>query len=95
MYRLIGLLLDFLGTGVGQVLTALGLSLATFTGLDLTLGWLRDQSVGAMVGLPAELLGILALMKVGKCISIVFSAYAVRQLMQSGVAGSVKRLVRR
>lgn len=88
-----GMLLNLVGSLVGRVLLSLGLSVVTFTGIDLTLTWLKDQAATNAAALPADLLNLLAFLKVGECISIITSAVVVRMLMQSMTSGSIKRWV--
>ncbi len=85
-----GMLLNLVGSLVGRVLLALGLSVVTYTGVDASLTWLKDQAVLSAAALPAELLGLLVFLKVGECISVITSAVAVRMLWQGLSGGSLK-----
>lgn len=88
-----GMLLNLVGSLVGRVLLSLGLSVVTYTGLDMTLTWLKDQAVSSAAALPADMLNLLAFLKIGECISIVTSAVLVRMLWQGMTSGSVKRWI--
>lgn len=88
-----GALLSLTGSLVGRVLIALGLSVVTYTGLNASLDWLKSQAVVAMSGAGAQVLGMLGVMKVGECISIIFSAMLARQISQGLSSDSVKRWV--
>lgn len=88
-----GMLLNLVGSLVGRVLLALGLSVVTYTGVDVALSWLITQALASANTLPAELLQLLAFLKVGECISVITSAVAVRMLWQGMTSGSVKRWI--
>jgi hypothetical protein len=50
--------------------------------------------VTAFTALPSEVVGILSLMQVGSCISMVFSAMVMRMTLQ-GVASGSKQFVKK
>ena len=75
------------------MLIALGLTVVSYTGVDTVLGKLKADAIGALMGLPPDLVAMLGYMKVGVCISIIASAVAVRMGL-SGLGGVVKRLRR-
>ncbi|ODS92291.1 MAG: cobalt ABC transporter permease [Comamonas sp. SCN 65-56] len=81
-----GALISLVGTLVGRVLIALGISVVTFTGLSTSLDWMTAQAITAFSGLPAEMFSLIAYMKVGVCISIVTSAISARMLI-NGISG--------
>ncbi|WP_343590352.1 DUF2523 domain-containing protein [Paracidovorax wautersii] len=85
-----GMLLNLAGSLAGQVLLSLGIAVVTYTGTDAALDKLKADALGAMSGMPRELVALLAYMKVGVAMSIIFSAVAVR-LSLSGMSGAVKR----
>lgn len=88
-----GMLINLVGTLAGRVLIALGISVVTYTGVSASLDWMKSGAVSALGGLPAEMLGLIAFMKVGVCISIITSAIAARAII-SGISGdSFKRWV--
>lgn len=90
---IIGALIQICGALVGRVLVALGLSVITYTGMSVTLNWLKSQAVAAALGLPSDVIGMLSVMKVGSCISIIFSAMLAR-LVVTGLQGdTVKKWV--
>jgi Protein of unknown function (DUF2523) len=90
---LLGGLLRLSGTIAGRVLIALGISVVTYTGLDVSLGWLKAQALASLTGLPAEALGLMAYLKVGVCINIVFSAILARVALNGMTSGTFKRWV--
>lgn len=90
---LLGGLINITGSIAGRVLVALGISVVTYTGTSGTLTWLRDQAVAGLSGAPANLVQLLSFMKVGVCISIVFSAILARMLITGLNGETVKRWV--
>lgn len=87
---LLGGLVNIAGTIAGRVLIALGISVVTYSGLATSLDYLKTSAVSALTGLPSELVAILALMKVGSCISIMMSAVTVRMTL-NGLTGDTMR----
>jgi hypothetical protein len=85
-----GMLLNVAGSLAGQVLISLGISVVTYMGVDTALDKLKADALAAFTGLPADLVGLLAYLKVGVSISIITSAVAVRMGL-SGLTGAVKR----
>lgn len=92
---LLGGLVAMVPTLVGQVLIGLGIGVATYNGVDLALSWLKSGVVTAFLGLPPQIVGMLALMKVGSCVSMVFSAIMIRAGLNGMQSGTVKNWVKR
>lgn len=90
---LLGGLIQIAGTLAGRVLIALGISVATYSGMSSTLTWLKTQAVSSIAGLPPEVVGMLSTMKVGQCLSIVFSAIVARQVQQGLTGDTLKKWV--
>lgn len=88
-----GMLINIVGTLVGRVLIALGMGVATYTGLSTALDALKQQAVQQFSALPPEVLGMLGAMKVGVAISIVCSAIAARLLLDGLNSGTFKKWV--
>lgn len=88
-----GMLINIVGTLVGRVLIALGISVITYTGITVTLDALKDQAISAFSGLPPEVFGLLGILRVGQCISIVTSAIAVKLLLDGLTGDTFKRWV--
>jgi len=85
-----GMLINIVGTLVGRVLIALGISVVTYTGITITLDALKAQAISAFSGLPPEVFGLLGILKVGQCISIVTSAIAAK-LVIDGLTGDTMK----
>lgn len=90
---LLGGLLNIAGSLAGRMMLALGFGVATYTGVSSSLGWLKTQAISALSGAPANLVQLLAFMKVGECISIVFSAILARWALNGLNSDTIKRLV--
>lgn len=92
---LLGGLINIAGTLAGRVLLSLGISVLTYSGLTVTLGWLKTGALANLSGMPSTVLGIMALLKVGECISMVFSAILVRQTLNGlSAGGTLKKWVK-
>jgi hypothetical protein len=89
-----GMLLNLMGSFLGQALISLGIAVITYKGVDTAFEALKDQAIQAFSGLPADMVMLLSFMKVGECISIITSAIAVRMGMQAA-NGAVKRFVKK
>ena len=88
-----GMLINLVGTLVGRVLIALGISVVTYTGISATLDFLKAQAIGAFAGLPPEVFGLLGILRVGQCISIVTSAIAAKMVIDGVTGDTFKKWV--
>jgi len=88
-----GMLINLVGTLAGRVLIALGISVVTYTGITVTLDALKLQAIGAFMGLPPQVYGVLGILRVGQCISIVTSAIAAKLLLDGLTGDTFKRWV--
>lgn len=78
-----GLLVSIVGSVVGRVLVALGMSYVTYKGADTAIGWLLDQIKTNMSGLDPRIVKFLAFLWVDKAIAMVFSAYSAALLIKT------------
>lgn len=88
------MLLGIAGSLAAQVLVGLGVGVVTYMGVDTAIGWLKTSAVTAFLGLPSQVVGMLSLMKVGSCVSMVFSALLIR-ITLSGIASGSKQFVKK
>lgn len=88
-----GMLINLVGTLVGRVLVALGISVVTYTGLTATMDAIKANAISSFSALPPEMMAIIGLMKVGVCISIVTSAIAARMVINGLTGDTFKRWV--
>lgn len=79
---------------VGKILLALGIGVATYTGINTSLTWLKSSAVSALLGLPPQVVGMLSLMRVGSCISMVFSAILIKLALDGLTSGNLKKWVK-
>lgn len=89
-----GALINITGSIVGQVLVALGIGVATYAGLDASLDWLKTQAVSNIQALDPAVVGMLGVLKVGECISIVTSAMLARAVINGVQSGTFKKWVK-
>lgn len=91
-----GVLINVAASMAGRVLISLGIAAITYTGFSVSIDWLKSQMLASLNGLPVQVIGILSMMKVGVCISMLFSALLarlVRQGLSGSGGGSLKRWV--
>ena len=79
---------------VAQILISLGIASITYAGMDIAIDQFKGNALSALGGLPPEVLGMLAYMKVGQAINIIFSAMLARMTYNGMKSGAVKKLSR-
>lgn len=85
-----GALLNIAGSLVSRVLTALGLGVVSYVGMNTTLTWLKTNFVTSALALPPTVLTVMGLLGVGKMVSMVCSALLVRMTLQGMQSDTVK-----
>lgn len=60
-----GMLLNLMGSFLGQALISLGIAVITYKGVDTAFEALKAQAIQAFSGLPADMVMLLSFMKVG------------------------------
>lgn len=90
-----GAFLNIIGNLVGRVLVALGMGVVTYTGLSVTINWLKAGAVSAFIQLPAQVVGMLSLMKVGSCVSMVISAILIKLTLNGMSSDAIKSWVKK
>lgn len=88
-----GVLLNIAGSFALRILTSLGISLVTYTGINTTLDWLKGQAIVSIQGLNGDVMGMIGVLQIGTCISIIFSAMTARLLITGFSGDTVKRWV--
>lgn len=92
---LLGGLVEIAASLAGRVLLSLGFGIVEYAGTSATLTWLKNQMLSGFGGLSAQILGLVAMMKVGEAISIIFSALLVRLMLRGLTSGgSIFKLVK-
>lgn len=89
-----GMLISAAGSIAVQVLIGLGIGVATYAGVDVTLTWLKTQALTNIQALPANMIAMLALLKVGVFINLIFSAMVMRAAIQGMKSGAFKKFVK-
>jgi hypothetical protein len=89
-----GAMLQIAGNFALRMATALGIGVATYAGLSTTLDWLKSNVVVSLQALPPEIVGMLALMKVGSCVSMYFSALVIRMTLGGMTSGTVRTFIK-
>lgn len=87
----VGALAAGMSSLVGRVMLALGVSFATFSGLDLLIGNVTSQMQGSMSGIGAAA-AWLSVLKIDTQLSIITSAWTTR-LTLAAVDGTIKKAV--
>jgi hypothetical protein len=86
-----GVLINITASIVGRVLVALGLGVATYVGVDVALNFLKSEALVWINQLPANLIAMLALMKIGVSLNIIFSATVARMAINGFQSGTFRR----
>jgi hypothetical protein len=91
---LLGGLINICGTIAGRVLIGLGISVITYTGLSASIDFLKDSAVAQLGALPAQVLSIMSIMKVGSSISIIMSATAVKLTLDGVTSDTFRKWIK-
>lgn len=92
---LIASFIDVLGSLVGRVMLAAGIGVVSYFGMDTSLAFFKSGVIASFSSLPSSIVGLLGLMNVGSCISMVFSAMVMRMAFSGMTSGAVKRFVKK
>lgn len=84
-YRVLMLLLENV---FFKILLALGLSFATYKGLDGLFEIVKSEIISNFMNLDSVMLQILGILKIDKAITIIFSAYLIKITLSGFVAGA-------
>lgn len=90
---LVGALVSAVGTFIGRAIVSLGIGFVVFKGFKVTLDWLQTHVIQAFSNLPPEIYSLAAYLKIGVCINIIFSAFAVRLIINGLQSDSVKKMI--
>jgi len=88
-----GALLSLAGSFVLRVLVALGLGVVSYYGFSSALDFFKNLVTSNLSGLPADMLSLLGYMKVGKTLTIIFSAMLASVAVKGLSNGVYKRFV--
>jgi len=90
---LIGALVQAAGTLVGRVLISLGIGYVAYSGLDVSITWVRDQAIASLSGLAGQTVQAAGVLRIGTCISILTSAMLARITLNGLTGGVLKKMV--
>ena len=85
-----GALIQIMGTLVGKIILALGLSFVTYQGMDTLVGFGEGYVIAHLQGLPADAIQFFAWMNLDKAVSMIFSAMTSAFAIKS-IGGSITR----
>jgi hypothetical protein len=83
---LLGGFVSSLGSIVGRVLISLGLGFVTYSGFSVLLDWIKAEVFARLLGVDQMAIAIFSLLQIDSAINILFSAIAIRFVIQ-GVSG--------
>lgn len=92
---IIGGLIEAAGSLVGKVLISMGLGYVTYSAVDVSITWARDQAIANLQGLGADAVGIMSALHLGQAVSILCSAVLLRMTFNGLTSGAVKKLVQK
>jgi hypothetical protein len=93
LLALLGGLVSIVGSVVGRVLLALGLSYVTYSGFDTGITWLLTEIKTNMSAMPAGVVSFLAWLWVDKAIGMIFSAYSAALVVKGLSSGKLTKLI--
>lgn len=89
---LLGGIATVLGSLVGRVLVALGISYVTYKGVDVAINYVADYVRSALSSGPVTIVSFLSFMWVDKAVSITFASFTAA-LAIKGAAGAITKQV--
>ncbi len=88
---IIGGFVSAAGTLIGQAMISIGVGFITYTGFKAFLDEIQALAIDQFDGLPIMILQGAGMMKLDVAISMLFSAYAARLLLQGLTGDKMKR----
>jgi Protein of unknown function (DUF2523) len=89
------MLLTLAGSWLLQLLVSAGIAVVTFTGVQASLGWLKTQALSSAFALGPQIVGLLSVLKVGQCISIIFSAMLAKLALAGFSSDKFKKFIKK
>jgi hypothetical protein len=83
MSYLIQILISFAGSLFARLILGAGLSVFTYTQIDSLVADIQMEIGSLLGGLPADLLGLISIMKIPQAISIVISALGLAAFIKA------------
>ena len=78
-----------------EILVKLGVAVVTYKGIDLTITQYKVDALASLTNMPPEAMGLIAFLKIGQCINIIFSAMLARAAFNGVQNGSIKKFVKK
>lgn len=78
--------------GLVKVLTAMGIGWAMYQGLDVVMQQILTGIKVNLSALPPEMVGMLGVLKVDKCLNVIASAFMVRLVLKGVTNGQFTKL---
>lgn len=76
--------------GIIKSLIAIGIGFVVYEGIDIVMNQIKSGLITNLNGLPFQ--GVLAILKVDKCINVLISAATVRLLLKGVTNGVVRKM---
>jgi len=76
----------------GRVLMALGVSLVTYTGVDVAIDGVKDQVASVWGQLPQLAIQVFSVLQLDTCLNISISAVVARALVSTVSSGQITKL---
>ena len=89
---LIGGLVSALGSVIGRIIISLGIGFVTYQGFNVLLGFIKSRINTEISSLDPLIVQIFSTFQIDTAINILFSAYAVRLVIQGVTGGSATRI---
>jgi hypothetical protein len=93
LYALGGYLLELAASLAGRVLIALSIGFVTYSGFDLSIGWLLTQIQGYVGSMPAEVISFMGFLWVDKAIGFIISAYSAAMVVKLAGSTSFTKMI--
>lgn len=90
---LVGALVSAAGSFIGRALIALSVGYVSYTGINALLTWVKTQVISYLTGAPGTVLAIMGLLKIDVALSIIFSAFAARLVLQGLTSDKMTKMV--
>jgi len=88
---LLGGFVTALGSMVGRVLISLGLGFVTYQGFSVLLDFIKDRVFTELLGVDSMAIQVFGALNIDAAINVLFSALAVRLIIQGVTGGSVTK----
>jgi hypothetical protein len=93
MPALLGWLVSICGTLVGRVLIGLGITYLSYTGIDAGINAAKAEFFSNATGLGGSVTGLMGILKIDVCVSMLCSALIGRLTFQGMTSGVMKHMV--